>query len=177
MYGAEIFGYEHYDSLFKLQLRAARSFQGLPKNTASYGIVSELDWLLPTSQTQIKMIRFLGRLFRTPSSHLLRKIFHWDLSVNEKGGLKTWSSEVKEICQSHGILSIFQQQVVFPIRSVIDSLKSSMLRNQQQLVEQECRLRTFNIFKDFSCIPPHVGKVSHCVYGMKIHHICSFRLL
>ena len=37
-----------------------------------------------------------------------------------------------------------------------------MLRNQQQLVEQECRLkpklRTFNIFKDFSCIPPHVGK-------------------
>ena len=37
-----------------------------------------------------------------------------------------------------------------------------MLRKQQQLVEQECRskskLRTFNTFKDFTSMPPHVGK-------------------
>ena len=46
-YGGEIFGYEKYDSSFKLHLRAARAFLGLPKNVASFGLVSELDWLLP----------------------------------------------------------------------------------------------------------------------------------
>ena len=162
MYGGEVFGYAHYDSLLRLQLRAARSFLGIPKNIASYGIVSELDWLLPNYQTQVKMIRFLGRLFRIPSTRLLHKIFQWDLNMNENVGLKTWSSEVKEICQLHNMLPIFQQQVAFPTRSVIDSLKSSMLSNQLQLVEHECRLkpklRTFNIFKDFTRIPPHVGK-------------------
>ena len=37
-----------------------------------------------------------------------------------------------------------------------------MLRKQRQSLEQKCRtkpkLRTFNIFKDFTCMPPHVGK-------------------
>ena len=108
------------------------------------------------------MIRFLCRILGTPSSHLLHKNVQWDLNMNENRGLKTWSSEVKEICQLHGMLPIFKQQMVFPTRSGKDSLKLSMLSKQLQLVEHELRLksklRTFNIFKDFTRIPPHVGK-------------------
>ena len=62
----------------------------------------------------------------------------------------------------HGISQIYQQQSTFTVKSVVDNLKISMLRKQQQLVEQECRskpkLRTFNTFKDFTSMPPHVGK-------------------
>ena len=108
------------------------------------------------------MIRFLCRILGTPSSHLLHKNVQWDLNMNENGGLKTWSSEVKEICEMHGISQIYQQQSTFSVKSVVDNLKISMLRKQQQLVEQECRskpkLRTFNTFKDFTSMPPHVAK-------------------
>ena len=55
-YASEIIGYEKYDSAFKLHLRAARAFLGLPKNVASFGLISELDWLLPQFQSQIKII-------------------------------------------------------------------------------------------------------------------------
>ena len=42
-YGAEVYGFKQYDGAFKLHLRAARAFLGLPKNVASFGLVSELD--------------------------------------------------------------------------------------------------------------------------------------
>ena len=71
-YGSEVFGYEQFDSSFKLHLRAARAFLGLPKNVASFGLVSELDWLLPESQMKMKMIRHFGRLLKTPSVNLVR---------------------------------------------------------------------------------------------------------
>ena len=75
-YGTEIFGFQNYDSLFKLQLRAARSFLGLPKHVTSYGLVSELDWLLPQAQTQVKIVQYLGRLYQVSTERLLSKIFN-----------------------------------------------------------------------------------------------------
>ena len=51
LYGSEIYGYRHYESLFRLHLRAARAYLGLPKNVASFGLISELDWLLPRFQS------------------------------------------------------------------------------------------------------------------------------
>ena len=56
-YGSEIFGFEQYDSTSKVHLRAAQAYFGLPKNVASFGLVSELNWLMPHFQTQIKMIQ------------------------------------------------------------------------------------------------------------------------
>ena len=35
LYGSEVFGYNEYDSLHKLHLRAIRAFFGLPKNVTS----------------------------------------------------------------------------------------------------------------------------------------------
>ena len=40
-----------------------RSFLGLPKHVASYGLISEFNWLLPQFQTQIRMIQYFGRFF------------------------------------------------------------------------------------------------------------------
>ena len=74
-YGSEIFGYEKYESAFKLHLRAARAFLGLPKNVASFGLISELDWLLPQFQSQIRMIQHFGRIMCTSSDRLMYRIY------------------------------------------------------------------------------------------------------
>ena len=74
-YGSEVYGYENFDSAFKLHLRAARAFLGLPKNVTSFGLVSELDWLLPRYQSHLKMIQFFGRIMCTPSNRLLFKVY------------------------------------------------------------------------------------------------------
>ena len=66
-YGSEVFGFEEFDSSNKIHFRAARAYLGMPKNVASFGLISELDWLMPQYQTWIKMIHYFSRLVKTPS--------------------------------------------------------------------------------------------------------------
>ena len=73
-YGSEVFGYEEYDATNKIHFRAARAYLGMPKNVTSFGLVSELDWLMPQYQTWVKMIQYFSRLVKTPSNRLMKKV-------------------------------------------------------------------------------------------------------
>ena len=90
-YGSEVFGFDQYNSSFKLHLRAARAYLGLPKNVTSYGLISELDWMLPQGQMNIKMIRHFGRVLKTPNNRLMKKIYIWDKYLNESEQISSWS--------------------------------------------------------------------------------------
>ena len=83
-YGSEVFGFDKFDSTFKLHLRAARAFLGLPKNVTSYGLVSELDWLLPHFQTQIKMIQYFNRIMSTLTVYCTKFLLGTQISTYGK---------------------------------------------------------------------------------------------
>ena len=161
-YGSEVFGFSNYESYFKLHLRSARSFLGLPKTVTSFGLVSEIDWLLPQYETQIRMVRYLDRLYRTSCNRLLAKVYTWDRKLNDNGVLNTWSTEVKQILDNNNLGSIYDRKTIFPLKSTIAKLRSSMYNQQKDLVKAECmnkpKLRTFITFKDFDKISPHIGK-------------------
>ena len=161
-YASEVFGFEQYDSTFKIHLRAARAFLGLPKNVASFGLVSEVDWLMPRFQTQIKMIRHFGRILRTPKHRLMYRVFMWDRHLNSSGEISTWSNEIKTILYENNLNQLYDSQQIFPAKNVVTQLRSSMLISQQNIIKNECeskpKLRTFVIFKDYKTVPPHVGK-------------------
>ena len=122
-YGAEVFGYKQYDSAFRLHLRAARAFLGLPKNVASFGLISELNWLMPHFQTQIKMIQHFGRIMCTPSNRLMYRIYVWDRNLNETHEMNTWSSEVKSILHDNGLNYIFENQHIFNSKEIVSKLE------------------------------------------------------
>jgi hypothetical protein len=161
-YGSEVFGFEHYESTFKVHLRAARAFLGLPKNVASFGLVSELDWLMPYFQTRLKMIQHFGRIMRTPRHRLMYRVFMWDRQLNESQQISTWSSEIKSILHEYNLNQVYDFQQIFPVKNIITQLKTCMLSKQQELIQTECenkpKLRTFVTFKDYTTLPPHVGK-------------------
>ena len=161
-YGSEVYGFEKFESTFKLHLRAARAFLGLPKNVASFGLLSELDWLLPQLQSQIKMIQYFSRIMNTPSNRLIYKVYIWDRKLNEINTINTWSKEVKTILNENNLGFIYENQQVFSTKNIIEQLKSSMLTKQRQMFKTECemkpKLRTFLLFKDFETLPPHIGK-------------------
>ena len=161
-YEGEVFGFDEFDSTFKLHLRAARAFLGLPKNVTSYGLVSELDWLLPHFQTRIKMVQYYSRIMCTPSTRLLYKVFMWGRNLNISGEVTTWTSEIKSRLNEYNMGYIFNQQQIFSEKQTILRIKCLMYEKQKQLVKDECenkpKLRTFMQFKDFTTLPPHVGK-------------------
>ena len=161
-YGSEVFGFEEFDSSNKIHFRAARAYLGMPKNVASFGLISELDWLMPQYQTWIKMIQYFSRLVKTPSNRLMRKVYSWDKHLNESNQIKSWSSEVKSILYSNSLAHVYDAQQIFPIKDIVKQLSKSLKNMQQIRVEIECRnkpkLRTFITFKDFTNLPPHVYK-------------------
>ena len=161
-YGSEIFGFVKYDSTFKLHLRAARAFLGLPKNVTSVGLISELDWLLPIHQTQTKMIRQFGRILKTPDNRLIKRAYFWDKYLNESSQVTSWTNEVKSILYECSLNQIYDAQQVFCVKNIVKQLKDTLFKKQVREVENECRrmpkLRTFVKFKDFNVLPSHVFK-------------------
>ena len=133
-YGSEVYGFEKFDSAFKLHLRAARAFLGLPKNVTSVGLISELNWLLPRYQSHVKMIQFYNRILCTPSNRLLYRIYVWDRNLNESKQINTWSAEIKSILYEHNLAQIFDQNQIFPLKQTIMKLKTSMYEKQQQIL-------------------------------------------
>ena len=112
-------GYEQYDCSFKLHLRAARAFLGLPKTVTSFGLVSEMNWLLPESQTELKMIRYFGRLLK----HLLKKVYIWDNRLNKSEQLFSWSSEIKSIFYNNNLNHVYDAHLMFPVKDIVKQLE------------------------------------------------------
>ena len=143
-------------------MRALRAYLGLPKNVTSYGLISEVDWLLPQFQSQVRMIQQFSRILNTSSNRLLFKVYKWDYYLNNTGACKTWSTEIKNILVEHNLGQIFDSQCIFPVKSTVQLLKDSMKTKQKLLVKTNCeakpKLRTFLTFKNFDFVPPHVGK-------------------
>ena len=162
LYGCEVFGFQHSNSMLKLQLRASRAYLGLPKTTASCGLISEFDWLLPKYQSYIKMIQFFGRIMLTSSHRLLYKVYKWDRGLNDRGQIKTWSHEIKSILNEFDLGHIFESEQIFPVKTVISQMQNLMKLKQNGDIKAECflkpKLRSFVTYKDFSNMSPHMTK-------------------
>ena len=161
-YSAEIFGYTQYQPTLKLHLRAIRAFLGLPKNVTSCAALSEVDWLLPKFRGQIRMVRLYHRILKMEDCRLTKKVFLWDRKLNDTNVIYSWSSEIKSIFYSSGLNFSFNCSEIFPLKQTIAQLKLKFSELQQSELKAECltkpKLRTFNTFKDFSCLPSYVSK-------------------
>ena len=161
-YSAEIFGYTQYQPTLKLHLRAIRAFLGLPKNVTSCAALSEVDWLLPKYRGQIRMVRLYHRILKMEDCRLTKKVFLWDRKLNDANVINSWSSEIKSIFYSSGLNFSFNSSEIFPLKQTISQLKVKFAELQQSELKAECstkpKLRTFNTFKDFSCLPSYVSK-------------------
>ena len=76
--------------------------------------------------------------------------------------IKTWSSEVRAILRESNQEHIFNLQQLFHVNLVSSQVKSSLLKAQTELVQNECqnkpKLRTFIAIKDFENLSPHISK-------------------
>ena len=147
-----------YDSALQIYLRAARLFLGVPKNTSTHGIISELNQLLPQSRGQIRMIRQFYRLLNMTDANDCKKVFIWDKNLNEANVVNTWYNEVNHIFTVNGLGYVLQNGF-FDVQNTIKTLKTNMLKKQQIKIEADCnekpKLRTFAFNSKVLQQPPH----------------------
>ena len=155
-------GFNQYGKSVQLQSRAIRAFLGLPKNSCSMGVLSEVDWLLPEYRTRLKMVRQYNRILKMDNGRLTKKVYLWDRSLNDENIISSWSNEVKATFYSCGLNAIFDNNIYFQLKLVIDTIKEKFISDQAEYLKQECeqqtKLRTFNTFKQFGILPSYVTK-------------------
>ena len=161
-YASEITGYTQYDSAVQLHTRAIRAYLGLPKNSCSVGVLSEVDWLLPEYRTQLKMIRQYSRILNMDNSRLTKQVYLWDRSLNDSNTISSWSSEVKHVFYSCNLNSTYDANRPFSLQCILKSMKLKLKSEQAEYLKNECeqkpKLRTFLTFKEFNKIPSYVTK-------------------
>jgi hypothetical protein len=155
-YASEITGYTQYDSAVQLHTRAIRAYLGLPKNSCSVGVLSEVDWLLPEYRTQLKMIRQYSRILNMDNSRLTKQVYLWDRSLNDSNTISSWSSEVKHVFYSCNLNSTYDANRPFSLQCILKSMKLKLKSEQAEYLKNECeqkpKLRTFLTFKEFNKI-------------------------
>ena len=150
-YAGEVTGHTQYSQSVQLHVRAIRAYLGLPKNSCSVGVMSEVDWLLPEYRTKIRMIRQYHRMLKMDESRLTKKVYIWDRSINNRNVVSSWTNEVKNIFYSCGLHLIFDDEIIFPLKLILDNIKAKFKIDQADYLKNEClqqsKLRTFNKFK------------------------------
>ena len=161
-YAGEVTGYNQYDSTVKLHLRAIRAFIGVPRNACNYGVMSEVDWLLPEYRTKLKMLRQYHRMLKMSNDRLTKKVFLWDKQLNDNNVISSWTSEVKSVFESCNMIDVFNSNTIFPLKCTIRKAKDILLLEQQTILSNKCstmpKLRTFVKFKEFNVLPAYVTK-------------------
>jgi hypothetical protein len=147
---------------YTLHTRAIRAYLGLPKNSCSVGVLSEVDWLLPEYRTQLKMIRQYSRILNMDNSRLTKQVYLWDRSLNDSNTISSWSSEVKHVFYSCNLNSTYDANRPFSLQCILKSMKLKLKSEQAEYLKNECeqnpKLRTFLTFKEFNKIPSYVTK-------------------
>ena len=126
------------------------------------GVLSEVDWLLPEYRTCLRMVRQYNRILKMDNGRLTKKVYLWDRSLNDENIISSWSNEVKATFYSCGLNAIFDNNIYFQLKLVIDTIKEKFISDQAEYLKHECeqqtKLRTFNTFKQFGILPSYVTK-------------------
>ena len=123
-YSAPITGFQEFDSVTKVHLRAIRAFLGVPKNACNVGILSEVNLPLPRFRTNLQMVRHYNRVLKLKDERLTKLIYIWDRELNDRGIVDTWSNEVKSVFSQCNLLPTFESKCVFHLNNVINTMQS-----------------------------------------------------
>ena len=73
LYGAEVWGYNNFSNINKVQQRAMRVFSGVHSFAPIVGMEGDMGWLTPRYQQWLKMLSFWNRLNDLDTGRITKK--------------------------------------------------------------------------------------------------------
>ena len=121
-----------------------------------------MDWLLPEYRTRMRIIRQHHRVLKMDESWLTKKAYLWNRSMNNRNVISSWTNKVKNMFYSCGLHSVFDDEIIFPVKMTLENIKAKFKIDQADYLKNECmqqsKLRIFNKFKHFVSTPACVIK-------------------
>ena len=100
-YGSEIWGYQYYDTLERVQRKWCRKLLGVPSHTTNEAVLGECGRLPIYFHTLKRCIRFWVKLLEMSRDRLPKHAYLMLCNLDSLGRY-TWASTIKNILFSHG---------------------------------------------------------------------------
>ena len=121
LYGSEVWGLQHFDTIEKIHLYVCKKYLGVKINTSSLMVFGECGRFLLYIYSNIKVIKYWLRLFDMPAYRLPKKCYNMMIEY-DKNGKRNWVTGVRELLFKSGFGHIWQSQNVHPKSTFILSL-------------------------------------------------------
>ena len=162
-YFAGIWGFNHFDSMNKIQNRACRYYLGLHPKAPIAGLQGDMGWLLPKYRHIIALFRTWNRLTKLKTDRIVSKVLKWDIKM-----VNGWSKQFLDICHTLGCVQPRLGEVydLELIKKVVQSkCQGDWLKN----VSMKPKLRSYvmfkNIFKSESYVKMTYSKMSRSIFA------------
>ena len=80
-YFAGIWGFNHFDSMNKIQNRASRYYLGLHPKAPIAGLQGDMGWFLPKYKHIIALFKTWNRLTKLKTDRIVSKVLKWDIKM------------------------------------------------------------------------------------------------
>jgi hypothetical protein len=111
LYGSEIWGYEQYKSIEKVQINYCKKVLGVPKTTSNEAALGECGRYPLMLHSVIKCIKYWLKLLNMPESRYPKACYQMLCTLDE-AGKHTWATSVKQILNKYGFGIVWLQQGV-----------------------------------------------------------------
>ena len=72
------------------------------------------------------MIRYFGRLLKTPDHRLMKKVYIRDKRLNKSEQLFSWSSEIKSKFYNNNLNHVYDALLMFQVKDIVKQLEESL---------------------------------------------------
>ena len=121
-YGSEIWGFQFYDVLEKVQRSWCRKLLGVPNHTTNEAVLGECGRLPIYYHTMKRFIRYWVKLIQMPQERLPRQAYLMLCNLDNLGR-HTWATSVKHILYSYGFGHVWITQEIGNKQAFFQSLK------------------------------------------------------
>ncbi len=145
LYGSEMWGFQSFDAIEKVQLFACKKFLGVKINTPSNMVYGECGRFPIHIFSQIKIIKYWLRLLNMPNHRYPKKCYNM-MVLYDTNGKTNWVSNLRKLlCNTGHAYAWNDQRIDFPaqfILSVTQRLKDIYLQqwNMSLSITSKCSL-------------------------------------
>ena len=127
IYGSEVWGFKHYDSLEKVQYLACRLFLGVAENAPNVTVLGECGRYPIFFYTAKRCVKYWAKLINMPSHRYPRKCYNMLYLIEESGyrTRKTWVRDVKNLLYMCNLQEFWESQTVGNVNTFVDTFSSN----------------------------------------------------
>ncbi len=106
-----------------------------------------MGWPSTNIRWKLDAVRLWNRLIETDNERLVKKVFLWDISMNEAKNKNNFSAHIKQICCTTGLKTCFTSRTKISLEHVKKSLTDKMSTDWMESIQNMRKLDVFRCIK------------------------------